>query len=122
MGFDFEHKEFVDNCIAVVERHMDDPEFGIRAFCRELGVSHPTLYRRIKSLSGLTIVEFIRSLRLRKSAELLITTGAAISQVAMQTGFNDIKYFREQFVKLFGVTPSNFIKKYRQPLGNRKAR
>ncbi|WP_295116453.1 two-component regulator propeller domain-containing protein [uncultured Chitinophaga sp.] len=122
MGFDFEHKEFVDRCIAVVELHIDNPEFGIQAFCRELGVSHPTLYRRIKTLSGLTIVEFIRSLRLRKSADLLITTGSTVNQVAMQTGFNDIKYFREQFVRLFGMTPSNFIKKYRQPLGNRKLR
>jgi AraC-like DNA-binding protein len=88
-------------------------------FCEEIGMSHPALYKRIKAISGLTVNIFIRYLRLRKAAELLINTSKTIVEVTYITGFNDLKYFREQFAKLFGVTPSEFIRRYRRPLGNK---
>ena len=82
-------------------------------------MSHPTLYKRIKAISGLTVNVFIRYLRLRKAAELLINTSRTVVEVTYTTGFNDLKYFREQFSKLFGMTPSEYIRRYRKPLGNK---
>lgn len=118
-GFIADHKVFIENCIEIIERHLDNPDFTVQTFCREIGMSHPNLYKKVKAVSGLTVNVFVRYLRLRKAAELLINTHEAISEVALVTGFNDIKYFREQFSKLFGMNPSEFIKKYRKPLGNR---
>jgi signal transduction histidine kinase/ligand-binding sensor domain-containing protein/CheY-like chemotaxis protein/AraC-like DNA-binding protein len=115
-----EHKEFIEKCIEIVERHLDDPGFTIPTFCREIGMSHPSLYKKVKSVSGLTVNVFVRYLRLGKAAELLINTDKTIVEVTYVTGFNDIRYFREQFFKLFEMNPSDFVKRYRKVLSLRK--
>ncbi|MEO6731152.1 MAG: two-component regulator propeller domain-containing protein [Ferruginibacter sp.] len=114
-----EHKVFFENCIKIVENHLDDPDFTIQTFCREIGMSHPSLYKKVKAISGLTVNVFIRHLRLRKAAELLINTNKTITEVTYLTGFNDIKYFREQFQKLFEINPSEYVKRYRKVLGKK---
>lgn len=114
-----DHKEFLERCIKVVDEYMDNPDFSVQLFCQEIGMSHPALYKRIKAISGLTVNVFIRFLRLRKAAELLINTSKTVVEVTYTTGFNDLKYFREQFSKLFGMTPSEFVRRYRKPLGNK---
>jgi len=114
-----EQKFFLERCIEIVDQYMDNPEFSVHIFCQEIGMSHPTLYKKIKAISGLTVNVFIRYLRLRKAAELLINTSKTIVEVTYITGFNDLRYFREQFSKLFGMTPSEFVRRYRKPLGNK---
>ena len=114
-----DHKEFLERCIEIVEQYMDNPEFNVQLFCQEIGMSQPALYKRIKAISGLTVNVFIRFLRLRKAAELLINTSKTVVEVTYTTGFNDLRYFRQQFSKLFGMTPSEFIRRYRKPLGNK---
>lgn len=116
-----EHKEFIEKCIVIVERHLDNPEFNIPVFCREIGMSHPSLYKKVKSVSGLTVNVFVRYLRLRKAADLLINTEKTIVEVTYITGFNDIRYFREQFHKLFELNPSDFVKRYRKVLSHKPA-
>jgi signal transduction histidine kinase/ligand-binding sensor domain-containing protein/CheY-like chemotaxis protein/AraC-like DNA-binding protein len=111
-----EHKQFIERCIAVVEDHLDNPDFTIQTFCKAIGMSHPSLYKKVKAVSGLTINVFIRYIRLRKAAELLITTDKTITEIAYVTGFNDIRYFREQFFELFKMNPSDYVKSYRKVL------
>lgn len=111
-----EHKQFIERCIAVVEDHLDNPDFTIQTFCKAIGMSHPSLYKKVKAVSGLTINVFIRYIRLRKAAELLITTDKTITEIAYITGFNDIRYFREQFFELFKMKPSDYVKNYRKVL------
>ncbi|MEP7144152.1 MAG: two-component regulator propeller domain-containing protein [Ferruginibacter sp.] len=115
-----EHKVFIENCIKIVEAHLDDPDFNIQSFCREIGMSHPSLYKKVKAVSGQTVNVFIRHLRLRRAAELLINTNKTITEVTYITGFNDIKYFREQFQKLFEINPSAYVKRYRKVLGKKQ--
>jgi signal transduction histidine kinase/ligand-binding sensor domain-containing protein/DNA-binding response OmpR family regulator len=114
-----EHKEFIEKCMMVVENHLDNPDFTIQMFCRQIGMSHPSLYKKVKAVSGLTVNVFVRYLRLRKAAELLINTDKTIVEVTYITGFNDIRYFREQFYNLFGMNPSDYVKRYRKVLGNK---
>jgi len=106
-----EYKVFLQRCIEVVEAHLTDSQFNIKVLAREVGMSHSNLYRKVKSLSGYTVTAFIRLIRLRKAAEMLINTDYNINQVAIETGFNNIKYFRGQFFKLFGVNPSDFARR-----------
>ena len=108
-----EYKLFLQRCIEVIETHLTDAQFSIGVLASEIGMSHSNLYRKVKSMSGYTVTAFIRLIRLRKAAELLINSGYNINQVAAATGFNDIKYFRTQFSKLFGMSPSEFTKKNR---------
>lgn len=109
-----EYKEFLEKCISITERHLDNPDFNIKTLSDEIGISHSALYKKVKSISGKSINEFIRFIRLRKAAELFINSDCNVNEGAFQSGFNDIKYFREQFSKLFGMKPSEYIKKYRK--------
>jgi len=108
-----EYKDFLQKCLDIVERHLTDPEFNIRTLANEIGMSHSNLYRKIKSISGQSANGFIRFIRLRKAAEIFLSTDSTVSETAAKVGLNDLKYFREQFSKLFGLNPSEYIKKYR---------
>ena len=66
----------------------------------------------MKQVSGEAINSFVRFIRLRKAAELLITTSDNVNEVAFQVGISDSKYFRIQFAKQFGMNPSDYKKKY----------
>ncbi|MDT3405466.1 two-component regulator propeller domain-containing protein [Mucilaginibacter terrae] len=110
-----EYKQFLDLCIKVVEKHLQDADFSILVLAQELGISKSNLNNRVKSISGLSPNNFIRFIRLRKAAELFINTNNTIMETAYQVGINDAKYFREQFSKLFNMNPSQYIKKYRNP-------
>lgn len=108
-----EYQDLLDKCIAIVEKHLDDNSFNIETLAREMGMSHSYLYKRIKLISGQSVNGFIRFLRLRKAAEFLITTNDTVSEVAYSVGFSDVKYFREQFTKLFKMKPTDYINQYR---------
>lgn len=110
-----EYKEFLERCIAVVEKHMENEDFNIKMLASEVGMSHSNLYKRVKSISGQSVNGFIRFIRLRKAAEFFIDTNCNVNEAAFQVGIHDIKYFREQFHKLFGMNPSEYIKKFRKP-------
>lgn len=108
-----EYSDFLYKCIEVIERFLDDENFTVIALAEEIGMSRSKLYRKIKSISGLSNTEFIRYIRLRKAAELMVQTDLQIKEISYKVGFQDIKYFREQFFKLFKMNPSDFIRKYR---------
>ncbi|HMI05811.1 MAG TPA: two-component regulator propeller domain-containing protein [Pedobacter sp.] len=109
-----EYKKFLEKCIVIVENHLYDADFGIKSLANEIGMSHSNLYKRVKSISGQSVSAFIRFIRLRKAAELMINTDCNVTEAAFQTGFNDSKYFGKQFLKLFHSNPSEFIKKNRK--------
>src|SRR6185312_12781533 len=108
------YKEFLEKCIQTVEMHLDDDQFNIQKLSQEIGMSHSALYKKIKEISGQSANSFIRFIRLRKAAELLINTNSNVNQVAFEIGMNDLKYFRMQFNKLFGMNPSEYIRKFRK--------
>jgi CheY-like chemotaxis protein/anti-sigma regulatory factor (Ser/Thr protein kinase) len=115
-----EHKEFLNNCIAVVEQHLDNDQFSIKTLATEMGMSHSFLYKKIRLISGQSVTGFIRYIRLRKAAELMIKTDCNVNQAAYQVGISDTKYFRNHFHKLFGINPSEYRKKYREPFNKNK--
>ncbi|SDP29422.1 Signal transduction histidine kinase [Mucilaginibacter sp. OK268] len=108
-----EHKDFLNNCIAVIEQNFTDELFDVDVLAKEMSISYSTLFKRIKGITGQSVNNFIRFVRLRKAAELLIHTNCNVNEAAFQVGFSDMKYFREQFNKQFCVNPSEFIKKHR---------
>lgn len=109
-----EDKEFLDRLVAVVEENLDEDDFCIKKLSVEMGMSHSHLYQKIKELSGQSLNGFIRWVRLKKAAELLINTPCNVGEAALQVGISDLRWFREQFHKQFGLNPSEYIKKYRR--------
>jgi len=109
-----EYQEILKKCIAIIEANIHKRDFTIKNFATEMGMSHRTLYTKIKIISGQTLNAFIRSIRLRRAAMLMLTENMNIAQASVEVGIEDSKYFRQQFVKLFGMTPSEYIKKYKK--------
>jgi len=113
-----EYKEFLERCIAIVESHLEDDNFNLKVLLAEIGMSRSNLFRKVKSVSGLSIKSFIRFIRLRKAAELFINTSYNVNETALRVGVYDIKFFRAEFNKVFGMNPSDYIKKYRKTFAN----
>jgi len=113
-----EYKAFLDSCIKIVEEHITDPDFNLQSLAAELSLSYSSIYKKIKMISGQPANSFIRSIRLRKAAQLFVHTDLNILETAYAVGIKDIKYFREQFKKLFDSKPSEYIKKYRKNFKN----
>lgn len=109
-----EYSVFLKKGIEIVERHLKDNDFNVKVFIQEMRMSRSNVLRKVKSISGLTISEFIRYIRLKKAAELMIQTDIQVKEVAEEVGINDSRYFRQQFNKVFGINPSDYIKKYRR--------
>jgi AraC-like DNA-binding protein len=92
----------------VVEHNLGDVNFGIKELTQSMGMSHSVIFRKTKSLTGLNVVEFIRSIRLKKAALILKKNKLPISEVSYMVGFSDPKYFSKCFIKEFGITPSEY--------------
>nr|WP_237487886.1 hybrid sensor histidine kinase/response regulator transcription factor [Hufsiella arboris] len=107
------HKEFLYKCVSIIENNLSDPNFDVQTIAKEMGTSYSSLFKKVKSISGQSVTSFIRFVRLRKAAEIMINTNCNVNEAALNAGFNDIKYFREHFTRLFGIKPSEFIKKHR---------
>lgn len=86
---------------------------SIEKLAEDLNLSYSSLYRKIKLLTGLSINEFVRSVRIKKAAFFLATEDISVSEAAFKVGYNDIKHFRENFIKQIGETPSAYKKKFR---------
>jgi signal transduction histidine kinase/ligand-binding sensor domain-containing protein/CheY-like chemotaxis protein/AraC-like DNA-binding protein len=113
-----EYKRFLDSCIRIVEEHITDPDFNLQSLASELSMSYSGIYKKIKMISGQSANSFIRSIRLRKAAQLFVHSDLNILETAYAVGIKDIKYFREQFKKVFDLKPSEYIKKYRKSFKN----
>lgn len=97
----------------IIEEHLDDERFGILQLCRAMRISRTQLHRKIKALSGKSTSIFLRSLRLNKAKEMLLSTDLNISEIAYAVGFSDPNYFTKTFLEEFGEQPSIFRKRFR---------
>ncbi|MEJ5265171.1 MAG: two-component regulator propeller domain-containing protein [Bacteroidales bacterium] len=106
-------KQLIQKVIQLVEDRMSDPNLSVDDLSRELGISSTHLYRKIKALMGLSTNDFIRKIRLKRAAQLLLQGNGNISQVMFEVGFTNSSYFARRFQEEFGMTPSEFIHQQR---------
>jgi signal transduction histidine kinase/CheY-like chemotaxis protein len=102
--------EFIRKIRKVMEANLIDDEFGVSQLCNELAVSRAQLYRKFKSLSNKTIVDYFKSLRLHKARELLLTTDFNVTEVTFIVGFKSLAYFSRAFTHEFGISPRELRK------------
>ena len=102
-------EEFMEKVTNLINDNLSDVDLSTDFLCDKLGVSSSKLYRKIKELTDLAPNEFIRTIRLKKSAELLKTKKYNVSEVTDLVGFNDPLYFSRCFKKQFGFPPSKLI-------------
>jgi len=100
---------FLEEVIALVELNLTNDDFNVNVLSREVGVSRTVLYRKLKQLTGLNLIEFIKFIRLRKAAQLLKQDNElTISEIAYQVGFSDPKYFSKSFKTLYKMSPKEY--------------
>ena len=104
-------KEWFAHVTELININIQEPEISIDSLASDLNLSRSSFQRKIKGLTGLSPVEFIRLIRLKKAAELLSTGNYRINEVSYMVGFNKPSYFSSLFKKQFGVLPKDFISK-----------
>ena len=100
-------QEFMDRLVKYLEDNLSDYTISINDVCREVGMSRTTLFKKIKSLTGLGPNDYIRTYRLNRAKELLSLHEHNVSEVSDMVGFSDSKYFSVCFKKQFGISPKN---------------
>ncbi len=96
---------FLSKLRSVIDNNISESDFDVPQFAREMLMSQVQLYRKVKSLTGKTPSQYIRSIRLEKASELLKHSDLNISEIAYEVGFNDPNYFTRIFQKAFGKPP-----------------
>ncbi|SOD12152.1 hybrid sensor histidine kinase/response regulator transcription factor [Pedobacter xixiisoli] len=107
-------KEFLEKIIHIVEGKLDDEEFNIDYVADAMAMSRSAFFKKLKSLTDLAPVEFVRDLRLRKAKEIFDAGEENISTVAYAIGFSNPKYFSTCFRSKYNQTPSEYLKSIRQ--------
>ncbi len=98
----------ISQIIAIIKKNMSNSELSIEQIAQEYGVSRTYLNRKIKALTGETSAQFLRNIRLKYAAKLILQKSMNISEVAWSVGYNDVKTFRGRFKEMFGVAPTNY--------------
>lgn len=115
-------EEFLKRAVDCVHQHLSNIEFDHQQFMQEMGASKSTLYRKLKSLTGLNTSAFIRNIRLKAACTIIEeSNNIRISELAYAVGFNDPKYFSACFKKEFGMLPSEYIDRYSDDKLDKKA-
>lgn len=109
LNFTNEDEMFLKNAIKCVNDHLDDADFDVPQFEREMLMSHSSMFKRLKTLTGMSATAFIKDIRLKVAwRELSKNPAVRISDLAYSVGFNDPKYFSACFKKQFGFSPTEF--------------
>lgn len=102
-------ERFLQKAIEVVENNISDPDLDIERFATEIGVSRMQLYRKLDALTEMTVKEFVRNIRLKRAAQLLVQKKLNISEIAFAVGFRDLSHFRKCFKLEFGMSASEYV-------------
>jgi signal transduction histidine kinase/DNA-binding response OmpR family regulator/ligand-binding sensor domain-containing protein len=104
-------EQFIRKTLSFIEKNMSNTEYFIDDLSKDTGMSKTNLYNKIQSITGLAPAQFIRSIRLKRAAQLLRDTQLNISEIADSCGFGTIKYFNIHFKEEFGITPTQYRRK-----------
>ena len=107
-------RQLLEKAMTIVEANLSEPAFNVPMLVREMGMSQSTFYRQIKAITGQSVVEFIRDIRMKRAAQLLIGSNLRISEVAAQVGLEDINHFRKTFHSVYNISPSDYAKQHQQ--------
>jgi signal transduction histidine kinase/ligand-binding sensor domain-containing protein/DNA-binding response OmpR family regulator len=101
-------KQLLSKLVGIIEEHMDEPEFNAVHIEKLTNMSKMQLYRKLKTLTGMSPGEFIKHIRLKHAAHLLTTTQMTVSEIFHRTGFNNQSYFFREFKKRYQSAPNEY--------------
>jgi len=110
LGISTLDQTLIKNAIHYIEENIDNPQLSVESLSLHLGLSRVHLYRKLKGITNITAIEFIRNIRLKRAAQLFEAGNHSIKEVRYNVGIGDATNFRSSFKKLYGVNPSEYIK------------
>ena len=102
----------MEKVITCIESNIDNNAFSVEELAKFIGMSRSSFFNKLKSLSGMSPVEFIRDTRLRHAAKLIVFEKLMIKEACYLSGFSDAKYFGKCFKEKFNLTPLEYKKKH----------
>ena len=109
MAYSTADEQFLESLNESIRNHLEDTELDVEKLARIMNMSRPTLYRKIKAISNLTPNELINITRLKKAAEMLAGGQHKVYEVADLVGYNSQNNFGRNFLKQFGITPTEYM-------------
>ena len=107
--------QILPRTVEIIKANIGDPAFGVEELSREIGMSRVHLNRKLKETISVSPGTFIKSIRLKQAAYLLVNNKVNISEVAYKVGFSTHSYFSSSFKDFFGLPPKEFVAKYSDP-------
>lgn len=104
-------QKFLESVYKIFEENLETSSLNAVMVSEKMNMSHSTLYKKIKILTGLTFVEFLRDYKLSVAKQLIQETGYSVSEASYKVGYSDNKYFSKLFKAKFKKSPSYFLKK-----------
>lgn len=101
-------RKFMDNLLEMMEKNMDNGDLVVDDLVREAAVSRSVFFKKLKTLTGMAPIEFIREMRVKRAAQLIETGNYSMTQIAYMVGINDPRYFSKCFKQYYGMTPTEY--------------
>jgi DNA-binding response OmpR family regulator/anti-sigma regulatory factor (Ser/Thr protein kinase) len=106
-------EKFLKKAIAIVEENIANPEYSVDTFSKDIGMSRSHLHRKFVGLTGHSPSGFIRTLRMKRSAQLLTKGQLTVSEILYKVGIKSRSYFTKSFKDQFGFSPTEFVAKHK---------
>jgi YesN/AraC family two-component response regulator len=103
-----QNEKFLNKAIEIIENNLSDSEFDVDFFVKSIGISRAHLYHKFKTITGQSVKDFIRTIRLKRSLQMIKNNTGNISEIAYEVGFSNPAYFSKCFRRQFGYSPSQF--------------
>lgn len=107
-------RKFMDKVMEVIEKHLDNGDLLVEDIANEVNMSRSVFFKKLKTLTGLSPVEFLREIRMKRAAQLIETEEYSMSQIAYMVGLNDSHYFSKCFKQQYGITPTEYKESRKQ--------
>ena len=101
----------MERLTALMEKNMDNGDLMVDDLVQELAVSRSVFFKKLKSLTGLAPIEFIKEMRVKRAAQLIETGDYNMTQIAYMVGINDPRNYSKCFKHRFGITPTEYKNK-----------
>jgi DNA-binding response OmpR family regulator/two-component sensor histidine kinase len=103
-------EKFLTKAIELIEENLGDCEFDVSSLTDRMGMSRMQLFRKLKALTNQNPSEFIRTIRLKRAAQLIKKKFGNVAEITYEVGFNNLSYFAKCFKELYGVSPSEYAR------------
>lgn len=108
-SYNKEEQIFLLRCREIIDDNLTNEDFSVDFLADKLAMSHSSLYKKIKSMTGMSLIEFINEYKIYKAVQMFKQGAVSVDKVSYSCGFNDVKNFREMFKRKMKMTPKQYV-------------